>query len=441
MTVGRAASGPTPLTLVLDGEDALGASAPVNDAIGSASGLSRRTKTLLLVITLVVAAGLAWLVYRRMSDGSEERGGGRPAEVTVTVAPARAITLTRSIEGVGDILATDAVVVTSEAAGRVSEIRFREGEEVPEGAVLVTLDAAQEDAEVATRQAEAAELRGRLQRLQRLVGEGAVSRGSVTDLRRTLQAAEARTAAARTVAEDTVIRAPFPGTLGLRQVSVGAFVQPGAELVTLDRIDTVKLRFTIPENALGRVRVGSPIEVRSPAFGDQVFRGRVAAFAGRLDPSLRTLTAEARLPNLQRLLRPGMLADVTVSTETVPAVVIPPVALQVRGPTHFVYEILQGCAVRREVQVGQREPDGVEVLRGLAPGAVVAADGFDALSSGTPVIDKRQAQQRARRGDPKAAGKAKGEKGKAKSEEDVEREAALKRRCQQVAARAGGPNG
>lgn len=400
--------------------------------------MTRNRKIALAVAALVVLA-IGYLAYKRLS-ADEEKGGGRPAEVTVGTAPARGITLTRTIEGVGDILAAEAVTITAEAAGRVAAIGFAEGADVPQGAVLVRLDAEQESAEVSTRQAEAAELRGRLGRLQRLVDEGAVPRGDVADLGRNVEAANARIAAARTLLEDTVIRAPFSGTVGLRQVSVGAFVQPGTELVTLDKLDTVKLRFNIPESALGRVRVGSAIEVRSPAFGEQIFRGRVTAFAGRLDPSLRTLTVEARLPNPGRLLRPGMLGNVTVSTETVPAVIIPPIALQVRGATHFVYRIDRGCAVREEVRIGQREPDGVEILDGLRPGDLVATEGFDNLSSGTPVIDKRVAQQRASGGGGEKDKSKGGEKGAEKSDEQKQREAQLKKRCMAVAG-AGADSG
>ncbi len=405
--------------------------------------MTRRSKIVWMSVVAVLSLGLAYLIYiRAMAEENGGGGGGRPVEVTVATAPARGITLTRTIEGVGDVLAAEAVTVTAEAAGRVAAITFAEGANVAQGAVLVRLDAEQENAEVATRTAEAAELKGRLGRLQRLVGEGAIPRGDVADLGRNVEAANARIASARTVVADTVIRAPFSGTLGLRQVSVGAFVQPGAELVTLDRLDSVKLRFAVPESALGRVQVGSSVEVRSPAFPDDVLRGRITAFASRLDPALRTLTAEARLPNPGRRLRPGMLGNVTVSAETVQAVVIPAIALQVRGPTQFVYRIVSGCAVRAEVSIGQREPDGIEILRGLNAGDLVATEGFDNLSSGTPVIDKRIAMQRARgRSDEKGAKGGEKGKGAEKSDEDKQREDELKARCRQVADQAGGASG
>ncbi len=399
--------------------------------------MTRRSKIAWISVTLILSMGLIYLIYMRLTAEEEGggSGGGRPVEVTVTTAPARGITLTRTIEGVGDVLAAEAVTVTAEAAGRVAAINFAEGSNVAQGAVLVRLDAEQESAEVATRTAEAAELKGRLGRLQRLVGEGAIPRGDVADLGRNVEAANARIASARTVVADTLIRAPFAGTLGLRQVSVGAFVQPGTELVTLDRLDSVKLRFAVPESSLGRVRVGSSVEVRSPAFPKDVFRGRITAFASRLDPSLRTLTAEARLPNPGRRLRPGMLGNVTVSAETVQAVVIPAIALQVRGATQFVYRIDRGCAVRSEVAIGQREPDGVEILRGLKAGDLVATEGFDNLSSGTPVIDKRVTAQRARGSAEQKGGKGGGEaaKGAERSDKDKERENSLTKRCRQIA--------
>lgn len=392
-----------------------------------------------IIVLLIVAAvaGAVWFFVMRGGGGDEEQGGGRPPEVTIASVPATRATVTRTIEGVADVLALDAVTITAEAGARVAEVNFEQGDTVRRGAVLVRLDSAQEAADVATRRAETAELRGRLERLRRLVAEGAIARGDAEDLERQVQAAEARTTSARTLLEDTVIRAPFAGTIGLRQVSRGAFVQPGTELVTLDRIDRVRLRFTLPENAIGRVRVGAPVEARTSAFGDQVFRGRVSAFAGRLDLGLRTLAAEAELPNPERLLRPGMLAELKVTTETVPgAVVVPPIVLQVRGPIHFVYRIVEGCAIRTEVELGQREPGRVEIVKGLKAGERVATEGFDNLSGGSPVIDKREAAKRARA--QQGGEKPNPEETKARGEEARKRCAAL---SEKLAAEKSGASG
>ena len=165
-----------------------------------------------------------------------------------------------------------------------------------------------------------------------LAREGAIARGPVEDLRRQIQAAEARGRAAQAAAAERVVRAPFAGTVGLRDLSPGALVTPGAEIATLDNIDTLRVRFTLPERDIGRVQVGNTVQVTSPAFPGRVFTGRVSSFDSRLDPQQRTLQVEARLPNPDRSLRPGMLANVRIGAErNERALVVPAVAVQLRG--------------------------------------------------------------------------------------------------------------
>lgn len=364
-------------------------------------------------VVLVVAVG-AVVLLRRGGGEAEEGGGGADRPTPVVTARAQQSSVTRSIEGVADVEAAEAVTITAEAAGRIVSIHFREGQRVARGAVLVRLESDQEAADVGSLQAEAAELRGRLARLDGLAREGAVPRGTVDDLRRQLQAAEARAASARTVLNDTVIRAPFSGVVGLREVSPGALVQPGAELVTLDNLDSVKVRFTLPEQALARVRIGSPVQASTPAYPEQSFAGQITAFDSRLNPEQRTLGVQAVLPNPGGRLRPGMLANVRVDAETAPnAVTVPPLAVQVRGAVQFVYRVVDGCAQRAEVTVGQRDPERIEITRGLKAGEAVVVEGFAELSTGSPVVE-RSAQQRQQQGDDGEDG-GKSDKGEEKS--------------------------
>lgn len=333
-----------------------------------------------------IGSAMAALALAGCGGGDKERAGERGGPVTVAVAPVEAASITRTIEAVADVAAAEGVVLTAERAGRVAAVLFREGERVPRGTVLVRLDAAQEQADVAVQRAAALELRGQLARRVPLAAEGALPQGQVDDLRRQLQAAEARIGSARALLQDTVIRAPFAGTVGLRELSPGALVSPGDEIATLDKLDSVQLRFTVPERELGRLRVGAPISARSPAFPDRVFEGRIASFDSRLDAAQRTLAVEASVPNPDRALRPGMLANVSIGAETVArALLVPALAVQVRGGTHFVYRIAGGCAERVEVEIGERRPDRIEVRRGLRPGDRVAIEGLQQLSGGEPV--------------------------------------------------------
>lgn len=354
---------------------------------------ARRTWLLAAVAVALVAAGCGAFLLR--GQGEEGRGGGpsgpgqgRP--VAVVTAPAEATRIVRTIESVGNVEASQSVVITAEAPARVSAILFEEGQVVESGVPLVRLRADQERADVAALQAEAAELRGRLGRLEGLAREGAVARGRVVDLRRQLAAAEARIASARSQLAETVIRAPFTGRVGLRELSLGALVQPGTELVTLDGTAEVDLRFNIGERDLGRVQVGSKVEVTTPAYPDRRFEGAVASLDSRLNTAQRSLQAKARLPNADGLLRPGMLGHVEIAVETVEdAITVPPMAVQVRGNTQFVYRIVQGCAQRVEVVAGQRQPERLEILEGLRPGDRVAVEGLQFLSTATPVVEKK----------------------------------------------------
>lgn len=369
-----------------------------------------------------LALALACLALAGCGDEpAAARGGGGPREISVVSAGVTARPVTRTIEGVADVLAAEAVTITAEAPGRVTAILFEPGARVRRGQVLVRLDAEQEAADVATRRAEAAELEARLGRLRRLAAEGAIARGRVEDLEAQLGAARARTASSRTLLDETTIRAPFAGTIGLREVSPGALVQPGTELVTLDNIDTVKLRFTVPENAIGRLRLGANVIARSSAHPGREFTGRLRAIDSRLDPAQRSLAVEARAANPGGLLKPGMLAEVTVATETAAGLTVPPLAVQVRGNTQFVYAIEGGCARRVEVAIGQREPEWLEITRGLREGQRVAVEGLQSLTDGAAVGERRVGQR------PPG-----GERGRGGGEEDP---AAAKAKAEEIAAR------
>lgn len=351
------------------------------------------------IAAAVIAAGCAvFLIGGRGEQQAGSGGPGKSGPVAVVTAPAEPTRITRTIEAVGNVEASQSVVITAEQPGRVSAILFDEGRPVEKGAALVRLSAEQERADVAALRAEAAELRGRLKRLDGLAREGAVPRGRVEDLRRQVAAADARIASARSQLSDTVIRAPFAGFVGLRELSLGALVQPGTELVTLDSTAEVDVRFNVSERDLGRVRVGSQVEVSSAAYPERRFSGAITSLDSRLDTAQRSLQAKARLPNGEGLLRPGMLGNVEIAVETIDdAITVPPMAVQVRGSTQFVYRIVEGCAQRVDVVTGQRKPERLEIVEGLDAGDTVVVEGLQFLSTATPVIDKKAQGQRGER--------------------------------------------
>lgn len=378
----------------------------------------------------VATAGWASFLLAGCSGG-EEGGAGSQGPVPVTLARVGGGSLERTIEAVANVEAAESVVITAEAPGRIVRILFTEGQRVRRGQPLFRLEADQESADLAAARADAAQLRQRLGRLERLVAEGAIARGVVDDLRRQVQAADARAASLATIVRDTLVRAPFAGVVGLRRVSPGALVQPGDELATLDDARSVRLRFTLPETQLTQVRIGAPVSATSPSMPDRSFSGRITGFDSRLGAGQRTLQAQAELDNPDGSWRPGMLADIRVVTETLrQAVTVPPLAVQVRGAVQFVFRAVDGCAQRVEVQTGQRERDRLEVLRGLRVGDSVVVEGFQDLSTGQPIVEARRVQGGVGGQDREQAG------GEQDEEAVAEAQAKAQQRCQAIVARA-----
>ncbi len=351
-------------------------------------------KGFLIVLALGAAGAGGWGWREGWFAGlapSGGPGGGQAARQerpppAVVLARAETAEVVRTLEALGTARAAESVVLTAKVAGRIVAIGFEQGASVKKGAVLVRLESQEIEAEIAALEAEAAETRQALERAETLLTRGAGARAPVDDNRRRLQAAEARIAAGRRRLDDTVVRAPFDGRVGLRDLSVGALVAPGTEIATLDTIASMTVRFNIPEQRLGEIQPGARIEARTAAYADETFIGEVRAIGSRVDPALRTIEIEARLANRDGRLRPGMLLDVTVATRTVTdAVVVPPLAVQVRGDEHFVYRVADGKAQRAPIRIGQREPERVQIEEGLKAGDEVVVGGVQAVTEGQPV--------------------------------------------------------
>lgn len=292
------------------------------------------------------------------------------------------------IELVGDVVARESVVITAPVAGRVLEIAFEDGQAVEAGDLLVRLDPGAAAQEVRAAEATAEQARQEYERTARLAEEGAVPQAQARDLLQELEATEATAASARESLAEYDIRAPFSGRVGLRSFSVGGLVQPGEEVVALDTVDPIDVRFSVPERYLGQVAVGNEVAAATPAYPDDTFEGAVALVDTRVDPTLRTVAIEASVPNPQGRLLPGMLMTVDLTLGVAEdAVVVPSLAVQVEGPSQFVYREADGTAERVEVVTGQRFADLVEVVDGVAEGDRVVVEGFRDLVDGGPIAE------------------------------------------------------
>ena len=196
------------------------------------------------------------------------------------------------------------------------------------------------------------------------------------------------------------MRAPFSGVLGLRRVSVGAYVQPSTVITTLDDIAKVKVDFTVPEAWLPQIQPGMTIVAQNIAWPGLLFRGEITTIDTRLDARTRAATFRAQVDNADHKLRPGMLLRLKIERGQDAVLQVPEEALIAAGSTHSVLRVqADGLARRVPVEIGRRQAGSVEITAGLEPGdqvviegIVPAADAIVKAKDGIPVrvVETRQ---------------------------------------------------
>jgi RND family efflux transporter MFP subunit len=401
----------------------------------------KENKTLALA-TLVLAAAFAAACWN--SQAKDEAGTGSnpqptatPAPVDVTTATAITRNLQRDVEVVGSFAADEEVVVSAQAAGELSQINVDFGGYVSQGQVIATID--QRDAKLKVDQAEAtlkqtmarlgmkegenfdsnrnADVRVaksqldwaklELDRSAKLIEKGDIPRSSYDEKVTNHNLAQARyqaaldsvnqqlaaveqqkasLALAKKALADTVVRSPISGAVKEKHASRGSYLTVNGRIVTLVKINPLRLRADIPESSVAAVRIGQTINVNVDAFPNRAFTGRVVRIGPSLDERTRALTVEAEVANSGNLLRPGMFAKSRLITAAnAPAVMVPQRAVAPAAGQSKVFVIENGKAVERIVKTGATDGDLIEIVEGVKDGETVATSNLDKLLTGVVV--------------------------------------------------------
>jgi membrane fusion protein, multidrug efflux system len=331
----------------------------------------------------VATAAIALCGCGNQPAGPATRAAAGPARVVTAVAHVESMGL--EIEAVGTAQAKESVQVTSKGSNTVTAIRFKEGEEVPQGAILVEMDDAQARAAVAEAEAALARSRSQFDRSRDLQSRQALSVADLEQVQASLKGDEARLAAAKARLADTVIRASFRGTTGFRHVSVGSFVSPGTVITTLDDTSVIKLDFTVPETMLFAVLRGLPITAGASGLPDRMFKGEVTNIDSRVDAVTRSIAVRAELPNADGQLRQGMFMTVTLKAQPSPTLLVPEEAIVPERGKAYVFVVHDDVVQRREVRTGKRRPGEVEIVEGVHPDEHVVIEGTQNIRDGSLV--------------------------------------------------------
>ncbi|WP_439594827.1 efflux RND transporter periplasmic adaptor subunit [Falsiroseomonas sp.] len=351
-------------------------------------------------MALIVGVGAAWHIYGEQfglprplalvgleaAAPTAQQRGVPSGPIGVAVAPVRTGAVVDRTESVGTVRARNAVAVTAKVTGIITNIRFEEGQKVAAGDMLVDMEASALRAELDQARAQYDDARSQVQRARQLQPGQSIAAQRLETLEALSRQAEGRVRATAARLEELRIAAPFAGRVGLRQVSLGALVQPGTVVTTLDDIARVRVEFAVPEVFLARVQVGSQVTARSSAFGDRRFTGTVAVIDTRIDANTRTVRVISEFDNADEALKPGLFMTVELVLATrANALLIPEEAIDPLGDRSFVYAIRDNRAKRLEVRLGQRLRGEVEVLSGVEPGDVVVVRGIQRLRNDAPV--------------------------------------------------------
>lgn len=283
------------------------------------------------------------------------------------------------IEALGTLRANESVALTAAVTETVSALHFDDGDRVEAGQVLVEMTSAEEHAQLTEARALVSEAERQYRRVQSLANQGTASRSLLDERSREWETARARLVAIESRLSDRLIKAPFAGVVGLRNISVGALVEPGDLITTLDDDSLMKLDLAVPSVYLPSLAPGLPVVATTRAYGERAFSGELHSIDSRVDPVTRSVQVRVLLPNAERLLKPGLLMQVTLRKDPRRTLVIPEAALMPAGRDQFVLVAVpdgEGHRVeRRPLQIGSRRPGQVEVLQGLVEGELVVTHG------------------------------------------------------------------
>ena len=334
------------------------------------------------------------LVLGACGGGKEagSQGADRNQAVPVGIQSVRQEPWVDEVQALGTVKARESVDVTAKVSETVQRVHFESGQQVGRGAALVTLTGQQQIAALRSAEAALAEAEKLYQRQAQLASQQLIARASLDSQQATRDAARAQVAQIRANLSDRVIRAPFAGVLGIRQVSPGALVTPGTVIATLDDVSRVYVDFPLPERAIAGAGEGQAVTATTTAWPGRSFDGTVSTVAARIDEGSRAATVRADFPNPDRALKPGMLMEVRLARGEAPALVIPEIAVQQVGSETFVWRVKQdGSIEKAQIEVGGRVPGKVMVAKGLAAGDRIVTAGVGKLKAGDKVTQASEA--------------------------------------------------
>ena len=347
-----------------------------------------------LLLALLVGALVGFNAFRSHMI-AQFFANNKPPPSNVSIAEAKTEVIPNLLTAVGDLVAVHQVNVTTDVPGRITEIHFTAGSHVKAGTPLVQLFDAPEQGDLASFKAQATVGEQQLDRAKQLASRQFGPQSTVDTAQATYDQAKAGIAKTEALISQKLVRAPFEGDLGVRQVEVGQYLTAGTQIVSLTDLSVLYANLTVTEKQSSQIKVGQAVRVAVDAYPGRTFEGKITTIEPQIATETRNIRVQATIQNPESILKPGMFATTTiVLPEKPPVVTIPETAVDytLYGDSVFLITEKKGedgktslTAGRTFVKTGNRVEGRVQILKGLKAGDRVVAVGQIKLQSGMAV--------------------------------------------------------
>jgi membrane fusion protein (multidrug efflux system) len=360
-------------------------------------GMIKPLVIMILAVAVVLGGIFGWQAFIGSMIKKSMRAGAS-APVTVSTVTATATKWQAQMQAVGTLRAVRGADLSAQASGVVDDIEFDSGNEVPAGKVLLRLKPNDDFAKLQQLEA-AAELAAQTyKRDQEQFAAQAISQATLDTDVSTLKSARAQVAAQQALIEEKIVKAPFAGRLGIRQVDLGQYLSAGAPVVTLQALDPILIDFYLPQQVLKRIKVGDAVAATVDTYPGVRFSGVIEAINSKVDNASRNIQVRASFHNPDRRLVPGMFATVAVDAgDALSRITLPQTTITYNpyGNTVYVVQHAGGgkdTVQQRFVTLGDTRGDQVAVESGVKEGEVVVSAGQMKLRNGSPVVINNSVQ-------------------------------------------------
>ena len=344
----------------------------------------------ILIVLVVFIAGIKILQIRALTMSGQSNG---PPPIAVATQLIQKVEWMDQIHATGTIVPIKGTMLSTQLPGTVESLNFESGQDVAEGEILLRLDRRQELAELASANANSELAQINYERAKKLLTSNTISQAEFDVSAAETKKASAQVKQIKSRIEQKLIRAPFSGSLGIRQIQEGQYLRAGEPVVSLQAVESVYVNFYLSQSAYAYIEEGLVVTVSADGLVDSVIEGKISAIANEVDINSRMIQVQATIPNPERRLASGMYVNVLLSlTKKREALIIPQSAIvhSSYGNSVYLSKLDEDGSTYRAKQVtvtlGERKGDYVEVVSGVTEGSAVITDGVFKIYPGAVLL-------------------------------------------------------